>query len=98
VTDILQLVVGFAIMGVAFVAVLSYPGLQYSALRQWRGVWFVLGLVPLGVMGVVLALTVVAFIQGSNLWPILLIFTAPLATSYLLILRLIARGLNRGRD
>ena len=96
--DILQIVVGLAVIGVAFVAVLSYPQLKYAALRQSRGVWFVLGLVPLGVMAVVLALTVLAFIRGSNLWPILLIFTAPLATSYLLILRLVARGLHGGRD
>ena len=72
-------------------------GLQYSALRQLRGAWLVLSTVPLVGMAIVLVYTAIGLFQGSNLWPLLLILTAPLATVYLLVLRLAMRFLVRPR-
>lgn len=65
---------------------LAYPVLQ--ALTTWRMQrrWRLLSVVPLVPMAFVLALTVLALIEDSNLWPILLIFTAPLALLYLALL------------
>jgi hypothetical protein len=88
--DIAAMVVGGIAIIIGFAAIVAYPALQYSALRQLRGVWFGLGLVPLGVMAVVGVLTAMALAKGANLWPLLLIFTAPLATTYLLLLRFAA--------
>ena len=90
-----QMVIGLIVIGIGFLSLVSYPSLQYRAIRQMRGAWFGLGLVPLAVMAVVLVLTGMAAVQGSNLWPILLIFTTPLATAYLVLLRYVARYFDR---
>jgi hypothetical protein len=90
-----QLIVGLVVIALGFAAAISYPGLQYAALRQMPGVWRALGLVPLAVMAIVVVYTVMALLEGSNLWPLLLIFTAPLATGYLLLLRSAARWFGR---
>ena len=46
----LQTILGSIIIMVGFCAAIAYPRLQYSLLRQMRGVWLVLSLVPLAVM------------------------------------------------
>ena len=98
-TETLQMIVGGAVILAGFGAALAYPKLQYSAVRQLRGAWLVLGLIPIAVMLVVGIVTVLALSEGSNLWPLLLIFTAPIATAYLLVLRFIERRLTgRGSD
>jgi hypothetical protein len=60
-----------------------------------RGVWLVLSLVPLAVMVVVGIVTALALSEGANLWPLLLIFTAPVATAYLAVLRFVERRVSR---
>ena len=62
-----------------------------------RGVWLGLSLVPLGVMATVAVGTASALSEGSNLWPLLLIFTAPPATVYLLVLRFAERRVSGRR-
>ncbi|HEX9445960.1 MAG TPA: hypothetical protein VGA73_17705 [Candidatus Binatia bacterium] len=57
--------------------ILVYPLLQFLAIRWMRGFWLFLALVPLAVMGCVLAVTVYAFYRDSNVWPIVLILTSP---------------------
>lgn len=63
-----------------------YPILQFVVLRRvarrWR-FWVFLPVLP---MGYVLAITVYAFWKGSNVWPILMIFTSPPAVLYLLFI------------
>jgi hypothetical protein len=81
------MVVGFVVILVGGFAALVYPGLQLSALLRMRGVWRVLAAVPLLPMGYILIVTAMALGEGSNLWPILLIFTAPFGAAYLWILR-----------
>lgn len=91
VTENLQTIFGSIIIMVGFCAAIAYPKLQYSALRQMRGVWLVLSLAPLVVMLVVGVVTALALSEGANLWPLLLIFTAPIATAYLAVLRFLER-------
>ena len=91
----LQTILGSIIIMVGFCAAIAYPRLQYSVLRQMRGVWLVLSLVPLAVMLVVGVVTALALSEGANLWPLLLIFTAPVATAYLAVLRFVERRVTR---
>jgi hypothetical protein len=91
----LQTILGSIIIMVGFCAAIAYPRLQYSVLRQMRGVWLVLSLVPLAVMLVVAVVTALAFSEGANLWPLLLIFTAPVATAFLALLRFVERRATR---
>jgi hypothetical protein len=95
-TEMLQMIVGGAVILIGFGCAVSYPGLQYSAVRELRGMWLVLSFLPLMVMLIVGIVTAWALSQGSNLWPIVLIFTAPLATAYLLLLRFIERRMRGG--
>ena len=48
-----------------------------TVLRQMRGVWLVLSLVPLAVMVVVGVVTALALSEGANLWPLLLRLHCP---------------------
>ena len=83
---IAQAVVGFAVILIGGVAAVAYPFLQVSALRRMRGKWRLLAAVPLVPMAYILVVTALALGKGSNLWPILLIFTAPFGAAYLWIL------------
>lgn len=65
---------------------LVYPVLQYLVARRMRGRWRFWAMLPLGPMGFVLVITVYALLKQSNVWPIPLIFVAPLAVLYLGIL------------
>jgi hypothetical protein len=72
----------------------------YLALQVWlpwrfAGGWRKAALAPLWPMGAVLAWTLFAFIDGSNLFPLVLIFTAPFAALYLLAL-LVLHWFRRG--
>jgi len=72
----------------------SVPGyfvLQAVALRRWRGGWWTAAAIPLLPMGAVLVYTAVAFLKGSNLFPLVLIFASPPALVYLVILLILRR-------
>lgn len=94
----LQAILGGLLILVGFVTALTYPRPQYSALRQLRVLWWVLSLVPLIVLAGVAVVTARALAEGANLWPILLIFMAPVATAYLLLLRFVERRIGRGAN
>ena len=77
-----------------FAAALSVPG--YFVMQVWllfrlRGSWRIATAIPLVPMFGILVYTVLAAIGGSNLFPIFLLFTAPLAFLYLLVLLLVSR-------
>ena len=82
---------GLVVIAIGFGAVMAYPPLQYSAIRELRHGWRAAAFLPLAVMGVVMAVTVPALIGGSNLWPLYLIFVTPLATVSILVLRWVHR-------
>jgi hypothetical protein len=71
---------------------LCVPGyfLLQAALTFWTsGGWRKATLAPAVIMAPILAYTVLAFAAQSNLWPLLLILSAPLACLYLVILGMI---------
>lgn len=87
----MQLVFGGFIILIGSVAALGYIPFQVYTLRRYRGRWRTLAIVPLIVMVPIIAFTVKAYIDQSNLWPIALIFFAPVCTGYLVVLLLIRR-------
>lgn len=78
----------------AMLAIPGYAVLQWQLARRWTGGWRVAALAPLVVMAPLAIHAALAFAAQSNLWPILLIFTSPLAFLYLLAL-VGARGFSR---
>lgn len=75
----------FALLG------LSIPGyfvLQVYLVMRSRGRWKTLAKLPLLFMAPIVAYTIFAFAASSNLWPLLLLFSTPVAFAYLLVLSL----------
>src|SRR5580700_11068854 len=66
--------------------VFGYPVIQVLAIVRLRGGWRILALLPLFVMIPVTVVTFVGFYRGSNLWPIYLIFVAPVILAYFIVL------------
>jgi membrane-associated PAP2 superfamily phosphatase len=67
---------------------LSVPGylvLQAWFAHSWPGRWRLAALVPLAGMVPALLFSLFALSQGSNLWPLAVIFLAPLGFVYLLV-------------
>lgn len=63
--------------------VLLYLWLQARALVVWRGWWMLPALPPLPVLVWVAVVTVEAYRAESNLWPIVMILTAPAGVVWL---------------
>jgi hypothetical protein len=62
----------------------AYFFLQLLTAVRYRGRWLALSLVPLLLMVPLGVHAGMAFVAGSNLWPMLLILAAPVACIYLL--------------
>ena len=72
---------------IGMLVMLSVPGyfvLQYWTFRNWDGGWQVAALMPLALMVPVVLFTIGAFAAQSNLWPMVLILTSPIACLYFL--------------
>ena len=54
-------------------------------LVRWKGGWRIAAAVPLLLMIPVFGLTAYGFVQQSNVWPICLLFAAPVALLFMLI-------------
>jgi hypothetical protein len=74
------------IVDAMWLGVVAYLGIQLYTLLRWRGGWRIVASVPLLVMVPVVGLTIHAFIQQSNIWPIILLFAGPAALLFLLVL------------
>jgi hypothetical protein len=72
-----------------FLCVPGYFLLQAVLTLCTSGGWRKATLVPAVIMVPVLAYTVLAFAAQSNLWPLLLLLSAPLACLYLVVLGVI---------
>ena len=75
-------------------AMLTIPGyfvLQIFMWRRWKGVWRTLSLAPLLVTVPVTLHALFALAGGSNLWPLLMIFTLPFAFTYLAAVGMVKR-------
>jgi hypothetical protein len=77
---------GFDPFDLIFLCVPGYFLLQAALTFRTSGRWRKASLVPAVIMVPILAITVLAFAAQSNLWPLLLILTAPLAFLYLVAL------------
>ena len=77
---------GFDPFDLLFLCVPAYFLLQVALARGTSGWKRKAILAPAVIMVPILAYTVLAFAAQSNLWPLLLIFTAPLALVYLVFL------------
>ena len=83
-----------------FLAIPGYFLLQATLTLGTSGRWRKATLVPAAIMVPVLAYTVLAFAAQSNLWPLLLLLSAPLACLYLVVLGIILllARIARARD
>jgi O-antigen ligase len=91
--DLTSLLIPVGIYG----GILGYPILQFLAIKRMRGGWRVLALLPLLIMIPVLVVTFLGLSRGSNLWPIILIFVAPIVFAYLIILFFAHAAVQRKR-
>ena len=83
---------------IGLLLMLSLPGYLFLQLRmawRYRGGWLIAALAPLAAMVPLLIYSGVAFSDGANLWPLLLILAAPFAFVYLVIVGA-ARTLRMG--
>jgi len=92
---VMDVLFGGLIILIGFGSALAYIPLQLYAAIRWQGVWRIVALVPILLMIPIFVVTALAFAQQSNLWPILLIFAAPLGTGYLVILMVIRRSVTQ---
>ncbi len=75
----------------------AYVLVQVLLIVMWRGRWRRRAMLPLVVMAGALAVSILALLAGSNMWPIWMILLAPLALLYLIVLALLYwRARRRG--
>lgn len=82
---------------IGLVIMLGVPGyvvLQWILARRWKGGWRIAALAPLVIMIPVLGHALLALAAQSNLWPIFVIFTAPVAFAYLVALIVLWAGVR----
>ena len=91
------MVIGGLIVLVGFGSALAYLPLQVYTVIRMRGVWRIVAIVPFLPMVRVFALTAYAYADESSLWPILMIFAAPVGTGYLAVLLIVRRSVTERR-
>jgi uncharacterized membrane protein len=69
----------------------AYLVLQVVALMRSSGGSQAAAALPLVVMVPVFALSAVALVQESNLWPVLMLFASPIALLYVAVVAVLAR-------
>jgi hypothetical protein len=70
-------------------AVPAYFFMQLLMAVRYRGHWLMFSVVPLLFMVPLAVHAGVAFVAGSSMWPVLLIFASPVAFAYLLALSIV---------
>lgn len=93
--DLMNRPVWYLVAGFMMMAVPGYFAVQGWVLCRLHDSWRKPALLPLWPMGAVLAYTVYACLDGSNLFPLVLIFTAPIAFLYLVVLLAKRRSAQR---
>jgi hypothetical protein len=78
--------IGFVILMVGYISIWKYPILQYKAIRSLHDLWRIFAFLPLPLMIYIIFISIDDYNKGSNLWPVLLLFSAPIAWLYLAIL------------
>ncbi len=69
--EMMELILGFVVM---FAAPFCYAWLQLRALRNWRGGWRVVGMVPLGIVAIAATTAWIGLRSGENLAPLAAVF------------------------
>lgn len=64
----------------------GYFFLQPAALRSWQGRWRVAAWAPVVLIALSLPISLYSLAQGSNLWPLTLVFSALIGSLYLGVL------------
>ena len=90
----IQLVLGLLIMLIFAFSIKGYIIRPRSAIKEMQGLWWILACVPLITVAGAVVVSIIGLIQGSNLWPIFLIFILPVAYVYLLILWAVYRAVQ----
>jgi len=72
--------------GILWALFISYPILQVLIVLKTNKWWRIFSILPLLPMAYVIFITIIGYNQSSNLWPIIYLFTAPIAILYLVIL------------
>jgi hypothetical protein len=80
--DVVLVLVGGLLM---YAGIPGYFVLQVVAVRRLRNGWRKAAVLPVIPMALVMLYTIDAIRKESNLWPLLMIFTCPLAAIYLLV-------------
>jgi hypothetical protein len=93
--NLIDLSFGGLIILTGYAATIAYLPLQFYALVRLNGARRWAALLPIFLMAPVAIMTYSAYMQQSNLWPIMIIFASPLAALYLLGL-LFWRSVRRG--
>ncbi len=65
-----------------YLMVFAYLYVQWHSLKNMQGGWRKASLVSAGLMALVLLITLYALLSGSNLWPLWLFFSSPIALIY----------------
>ena len=89
------LILGIVIMSIAAISIIGYLVLQPFLAYRFSGGWRVAALVPLIAIVPVIIYSGYGIATASNLWPLFLIISAPLAFLYLLILAALHRYATR---
>jgi hypothetical protein len=92
---VMEMMLGGLIVLIGYMSALAYIPLQLYTGIRWQGGWRIVALVPILLMVPIFAFTAYAFAQESNLWPLLLIFAAPVGAGFLIILMVIRRLVTR---
>jgi hypothetical protein len=72
----------------------AYVVLQTWAALKLRGRRRLLVLLPVLPMAIVVALTLAAYMQESNLWPILMILVSPIACIFVILVWALSRRMS----
>ncbi|MEQ8185090.1 hypothetical protein [Marinobacter salarius] len=77
-----------------FLAFAAYVILQFATLRVLRGHWKSAAVVSAVVGALITAYTIIAFLLASNLWPLMLLLSAPWMLLYLVLLLILNALVN----
>ena len=77
-----------------FLAFAAYVILQFVTLRVLRGHWKSAAVVSAVVGALITAYTIIAFLLASNLWPLMLLLSAPWMLLYFVLLRILNALVN----
>lgn len=83
-----------------FFAFTAYVSLQFVSLRVLRGPWKSAAFVSAVIGALITTYTLIAFLLASNLWPLMLLLSAPWVLLYivtLLILNALVGGTSVGK-